>query len=130
MSGYVKTTFICGILATFFWFACIVAEPANFELFYALVAVAFSIVFLCFLAVSISRRMKKSISPYKVFAVVDGLVGLCVAAYAIYDIMTDTGWFAGLLGVLLLLLVVPITIVLLLADLLVWKMRKSKRDET
>ena len=130
MSKYTKITLILGALAAACWIVSIAVPPANLEFLFAFAAVAFSIAFLCFLAVSISRRVKTDISPYRVFAVVDGLIGLCVAAYAVYDILTDTGWFAGMLGIVLLLLVLPITLVLLLLDFLVWKVRKAKGDRS
>ena len=130
MSRYTKITLILGALAAACWIVNIAVNPGSLEFLFAFAAVAFSIVFLCFLAVSISRRVKTDISPYRVFAVVDGLIGLCVAVYAVYDILTDTGWFAGMLGIVLLLLVLPITLVLLLLDLLVWKVRKSKGDRS
>ena len=130
MSRYTKITLILGALAAACWIVSIAVNPGSLEFLFAFAAVAFSIVFLCFLAVSISQRVNTDISPYRVFAVVDGLIGLCVAVYAVYDILTDTEWFAGMLGIVLLLLVLPITLVLLLLDLLVWKVRKSKGDRS
>lgn len=126
MSRYAKITLVLFVLTTFCWIGCVAVQPANLEAILALAAAFFSIVFLCFLAVSISQKVSKNSSPYRVFAVADGLIGLCVAGYAIYDILTDTGWFAGVTGVILLVTVLPITLVLLLADLLVWRLRKSK----
>ena len=81
----------------------------------------FSNVFLCFLAVTISRKISAGISPYRVFAIADGLIGLCVIGYAVYDIVTDTAFFAGIVGVMLLVVIFPATVLLLLADFLVWK---------
>ena len=40
--------------------------------------------------------------------------------------MTDTGWFAGLLGTLLLIFALPVLLLLLLADHLVWRIRKGR----
>lgn len=125
MSGYTKTTLSSFVLAVLCWVGCITVKMVNLEFLFVLAAVVFSIVFICFLAVSISQKVNKNISPYRVFAVVDGLIGLCVVIYAIYDILTDTGWFAGLIGGLLLMIVLPIILALMLADFLVWKLRKS-----
>lgn len=46
----------------------------------------------------------------------DTLPGISVAAYAVYDILTDTGWFAGLMGSVLLICVVPVIVLLLVID--------------
>lgn len=45
--------------------------------------------------------------------------------YAIYDINTDTGWFAGIVGVLILCITIPVFAVLLLADFIVWIIRQK-----
>ena len=102
--------------------ACIVAAAVL-----AIAAAALTIAAVCSLAVSIGRKFCRRTSPYLVFAGADILIGICVAAYAVYDIQTDTGWFAGLLGTLLLIFVLPIVLVLLLADVLVWKLKKPKQ---
>lgn len=46
----------------------------------------------------------------------DTLPEISVAAYAVYDILTDTGWFAGLMGSVLLIYVVPVIVLLLVID--------------
>ena len=126
MSKYVKTTIILFLLAAFCWILSIVLPSASLQLWLALFATAFSIAFLGFLAITISQKTNKNLSPYRLFAIVDGIIGLCIVAYALYDILTDTGWFAGLTGLLLLIFAVPIVVILLLADYLVWKFRKKK----
>ena len=122
-----KITLALCASAAFCWFVLIVLNPSNLELILAFTAVALTIASVCFLAASIGGKPGKSASPYLVFAVTDILIGVCVAAYAIYDIQTSTGWFAGLLGTLLLIFVLPIVLVLLLADVLVWKLKKPKK---
>ena len=126
MSKHVKITLaLCGS-AAFCWFVLIVLNPSGLELVLA-IAAALTIAAVCSLAVSIGRKFCRRTSPYLVFAGADILIGICVAAYAVYDIQTDTGWFAGLLGTLLLIFVLPIVLVLLLADVLVWKLKKPKQ---
>ena len=122
-----KITLALCASAAFCWFVLIVLNPSNLELILAFAAVALTIAAVCFLAASIGGKPGKSASPYLIFAVTDILIGICVAAYAIYDIQTSTGWFAGLLGTLLLIFVLPIVLVLLLADVLVWKLKKPKK---
>lgn len=127
MSKHVKITLaLCGS-AAFCWFVLIVLNPSGLELALAIAAAALTIAAVCSLAVSIGRKFCRRTSPYLVFAGTDILIGICVAAYAVYDIQTDTGWFAGLLGTLLLIFVLPIVLVLLLADVLVWKLKKPKQ---
>lgn len=127
MSKYTKTTLILFILAALFWMMCIIAEPANLELIFALVAVFCSIGFLCLMAVSISQRMNKNLSPYRVFALVDALIGLGVVLYAVYDILTDTGFWAGITGIVLLVTVLPMTLLLLLADFLAFHISQNRK---
>lgn len=127
MSKYTKTTLILFILAALFWMMCIIAEPANLELIFALAAVFCSIVFLCLMAVSISQRMNKNLSPYRVFALVDALIGLGVVLYAVYDILTDTGFWAGITGIVLLVTVLPMTLLLLLADFLAFHISQNRK---
>ena len=122
-----KITLALCASAAFCWFVLIVLNPSNLELILAFAAVALTIAAVCFLAASIGGKPGKSASPYLVFAVTDILIGVCVAAYAIYDIQTSTGWFAGLLGVLLLISVLPIAAVFLLVDILVWWLKKPKQ---
>lgn len=127
MSKYTKTTLILFVLAALFWMMCIIAEPANLELIFALAAVFCSIVFLCLMAVSISQRMNKNLSPYRVFALVDALIGLGVVLYAVYDILTDTGFWAGITGIVLLVTVLPMTLLLLLADFLAFHISQNRK---
>ena len=126
MSGYVKAALGLFAAAVLSWYVLIVVNPSGLEFVLAIAAVAFSAAFLCFLAICLTRRLGKSISPYRVFAIADGLIALCVCVYAAYDIMTDTGWFAGLLGTLLLIFALPVLLLLLLADYLVWRIRKGR----
>lgn len=127
MSRYTKTALILLAASALCWGICIAADPAKLQLLAALAAVVFSVMFICFLVIGISRRINKNISPYRIFAVTDGLIGLCVVLYAAYDILTDTGWFAGITGVLLLILVLPIILALMLADFIVWRLRRSDK---
>lgn len=68
-------------------------------------------------------------SPYKIFAISDSIIGVLTFLYAIYDIKTSTGLFAGLCGIILLVTVVPVTIALLLIELLVWVYNKKRENK-
>lgn len=127
MKGYTKGTLISLVCAL----ACVggyIFDISTNLIIPAAAAVFFSIVFLCFLAVTISRKISADISPYRVFAIADGLISLCVIGYAVYDIVTDTAFFAGIVGVMLLVIIVPTTVFLLLADFLVWKRNCSSHS--
>ena len=63
-----------------------------------------------------AARKAKKVSPYKIFAAADLLVGLLVAAYAVHDIVNAVGFFGGLLGALLLIFVMPMVAALLISD--------------
>ena len=127
MSKYTKTALVLCVSAAFCWFVLIVLNPSNLEFILALAAIALTIAAVCSLAVSIGRKLCKQASPYLIFAVTDILIGICVVAYAVYDIKTSTGWFAGLLGTLLLIFVLPIVLIFLLADVLVRRLKKTKK---
>lgn len=102
-------------------------QPDDYLLFFYLTPVYCGILAAGLLLIAFCRKWNRSISPYLVFGLADGVIGLAVTAYAVYDIMTDTGWFAGLLGTLLLLLVVPATVVFLIVDVFLWWRNKRKK---
>ncbi|MBP3610594.1 MAG: hypothetical protein J6J42_09690 [Lachnospiraceae bacterium] len=129
MSRYIKTTWLCFVLAVFCWITALLLDTAGLKVWLGIFAIAFMILFLCFLAVSISQKRNKNASPYRIFAIVDGIIGVCVLAYALYDFMTDTGWFAGMTGMLLLLFVMPVILLILLGDFLVWKFRETGKKK-
>ena len=62
-----------------------------------------------------------------VFSVIEFFV--LTFLYAIYDIKTSTGLFAGLFGTVLLITVVPITLALLLIEFLIWIYNKKKENK-
>lgn len=127
MSKPVKITIFSFVLAVVCWLIEIVAEPSAII---AVAAVVLSIIFLCFLSVSIcswiAKKREKDISAYKIFAAADCCIGILVTMYAVYDIKTDVGFMAGMVGFLLLLFVIPIVLVLLVADFIIWKLKKRE----
>ena len=67
---------------------------------FAYIGTIFSILTICFLIVSISKKLIPKASPYKIFAISVSIIGVLTFLYAIYDIKTSTGLFAGLFGTL------------------------------
>ena len=112
MSNHFKITLISFILTLIFWTITIVFNLSGFELILPIFASISSIIFICFCVICICRKINKNVSAYRIFAIADSCIGIVVFIYAIYDIMTDTGWFAGLIGVLLLIFIIPIVIIL------------------
>ena len=64
-------------------------------------------------------------SSYLVFAIVDIVVGLLIFVFALWDLRTSVGEFAGIFGQLALMIGEPIAAVFLIGDLIVWKVSKK-----
>lgn len=133
MSSSWKRVIISFVVAVFCWYVVLI--PENFGVVMELeelapvilyTAVVATILSICFLVTAIVRQIRPDVSGYKIFAWADGLIGAGVTIYAIYDIQTDTGWFAGLFGMLLLFLVVPVTVLLLIIDIVLYKRAKNR----
>ena len=123
---YLKLTGVCTALAVISWLILIFAEPMGFYGQLTVIAIALSITAICFFALFACKKIWKDASPYRLFAIVTGVFGAGTLAYAIYDIMTDTGWFAGLLGALIIIFTMPIFAILLIADLVLWLNHRKK----
>ena len=109
------------------WFVEIVINPPGFEMIMFFLAVISTVLCVCFLVIAIFTQIQPTVSVYKIFAVTDVIMGVGVTAYAIYDILTDTGWFAGFLGMLLLILVLPVILLLLIIDFIFYMINKRRR---
>ena len=112
------------------WIILILWSSSDYEIWFAAAAIVSSILFVCLLAVCgaswLAARKGKNVSPYKIFAAADLLVGLLVAAYAVHDIVNAVGFFGGLLGALLLIFVMPMVAALLVIDFIL-AVRKKRR---
>lgn len=75
----------------------------------------------------IAKRFGKELSPYKIFGVLDVILGIGMLTISIIEFVTPGGDLHGLLGTVLLLLYEPIVIVLLVVDLFLYK--SSKKGE-
>lgn len=127
MSKYFKISICLLVLSIISWCLQIFIYSADFELVLAICSITLSILFICFSIIAIGNKISQKVSPYKIFAIVTAILGVCTTIYAIYDIKTDTGWFAGLLGFLLLVIVVPIIFALQLIALIVWLYKRKKK---
>lgn len=97
ISGLLKATALSIVLAAIVWFAGLVFNPPGLEMVLAIAAIVFSIISICLVVCCIAWKINSQISLYKVFAIVDIVLAVLAGGYAVYDIRTDTGWFAGLL---------------------------------
>lgn len=127
MSKYFKITLIALLFAIISWIVAAYGIADGVWIWIA--SILFSILAICFLTISILKKTITKASPYKIFAISDSIIGVLTFLYAIYDIKTSTGLFAGLCGIILLVTVVPVTIALLLIELLVWVYNKKKENK-
>ncbi len=86
-----------------------------------------AILFLDLLLTGAVTQIWKNVSPYRVFAISNIVIGIGIASYAVYDIKTDHGFLAGIIGSLMLAFIVPFIVVLLVAELLIWERKKPKK---
>lgn len=127
MSKYFKITLIALLFAIISWIVAVYGIANGVWIWIA--SILFSILAICFLTISILKKTITKASPYKIFAISDSIIGVLTFLYAIYDIKTSTGLFAGLCGIILLVTVVPVTIALLLIELLVWVYNKKRENK-
>ncbi len=126
ISGLLKATALSIVLAAIVWFAGLVFNPPGLEMVLAIAAIVFSIISICLVVYCIAWKINSQISLYKVFAIVDIVLAVLAGGYAVYDIRTDTGWFAGLLGALIMFMGMPVFAVLLLGDWVVWLVNRKR----
>lgn len=128
MSKLWKGVLILIAATLFLWGVCLVTKTLGVFNF---LCVILSIVAGCFFITAIVKQFfKRQASVYRIFAWTDGILTVCVILYAIYDILTDTGWFAGLFGMVLLVFIVPVLLLLLLADFVIYKINAKKQKKT
>lgn len=126
ISWLLKATALSIVLAAIVWFAGLVFNPPGLEMVLAIAAIVFSIISICLVVCCIAWKINSQISLYKVFAIVDIVLAVLAGGYAVYDIRTDTGWFAGLLGALIMFMGMPVFAVLLLGDWVVWLVNRKR----
>ena len=89
--------------------------------------VAGIIILLAFAVMAVCGKMEKKISPYLIFAIVDIACGIGILIFAIYDFNTSVGEFAGFFGELALKIGEPIVVVLLIIDIIIWKVNSRRK---
>lgn len=126
ISGLLKATALSVVLAAAVWFAGLVFNPPGLEMVLAIAAIVFSIISICLVVCCIAEKINSQVSLYKVFAIADIVLAVLAGGYAVYDIRTDAGWFAGLLGALIMFMGMPVFAVLLLGDWVVWLVNRKR----
>lgn len=130
ISRILSITIVFIILSAVLWFTEIFINPSNLELILvaAAAAVTCSFATICLISCCAAQAINKRVSLYRIFAITDIVIGVAAVIYAVYDMNTDTGWFAGLWGLLILVAVIPIAVLLLITDFIVWFLKKKKGE--
>lgn len=84
-----------------------------------------TIIFACSSIFYGMRMIFKHISPYAAFAAADITVGIAATIFSVYDIKTDDGFLAGILGKVVLSIAIPTVVLLLLTDIIIWLIKRS-----
>ncbi|MBD5530842.1 MAG: hypothetical protein HDQ98_01385 [Lachnospiraceae bacterium] len=131
MSRFEKITITIVLIAIVLWITA-VRVINRYSLAVLGAAIGLSIISVCMGGVCLAKRFMKHTSPYKVFGMIDMVLEVFIVGYAIYDLMTDTGMLAGILGFLLLYCVAPIPVILLIVDVCLYfaKARKNRRHQS
>ncbi len=128
---YARWTVLFFCLALVSWLVFLFVNPSNFELVFLVPCSALTIAFVDFLFVWIfaffAERRERKFSVYRIFAIIDICIGLLIATCAVWNIWTDSGWFAGLVGGLLFIFVEPVVLVLLVTDYIIWRVRGREK---
>lgn len=103
-------------------------KTSIFEMIQFMIPIYSAILFACFLFTVAVKQIKKNISPYCVFAIVNVVIGIGISIFSIYDLKIHSDeWLGGLVGAVLLVYVIPFIMLLLIIDFIVWKISKSKK---
>lgn len=70
---------------------------------------------------------KKRVSPYTVFGIFAGLLGAAAAVYGLYDIVHPKELFGGMSGYISLFICAPVLFAAVVADVVVYFIRKNKK---
>lgn len=126
-----RTTLIILGFTILLWVATAVSIDTAIEtvllVLLLLVTVAFSFVSIAQIIVCLVKRFNENVSSYFLFGIINCVIDLLIAGYAVYDMFNSTGWFAGLTGFLILCFFVPIPVVLIIIDVIVYLVRKRRR---
>ena len=111
------------IVVMFFWFGKLIYdEDITFFIFGSYPA----ILFLDLLLTGAVTQIWKNVSPYRVFAISNIVIGICIALFAGHDIKNDRSFIPGLKGGLLLFSVAPYIELLLVIEFIIWLIKRPK----
>lgn len=85
-----------------------------------------AILFLDLLLTGAVTQIWKNVSPYRVFAISNIVIGICIALFAGHDIKNDRSFIPGLKGGLLLFSVAPYIELLLVIEFIIWLIKRPK----
>ena len=103
-----------------FWIIGIILDPYIVP---SVVGIILStIICIGFGMICIVNKISAKVSPYLVFAITDIIIGVLVTIGSVYSMDTDEGIF----GIILFLFVGPCSAVLLVIDIVLWMIKRSK----
>lgn len=100
-----------------------IGKSINLLLIYG--AIVCSIVCLGLAGSCLAGRMKKRISPYLSFGIINAVIELVIVAYSQYDIRCNSGMMAGVIGKLLMYFIAPVPVILIIIDVIVYLVKKT-----
>ncbi len=106
------------LLAYFIWH--ILENVFYLILFTLLISIGISFLFIALLA------KKSRLSKYRIFAVINGIAALSIFGYAMYTILFGDWLMSELTGYVLLFYVLPVNIILLLIDYILYNKNKKE----
>lgn len=125
-----KFTIISFVLAIIGWGAMFLNKdhPPLILLF---AAIYVSILFICFLCTGIATKIKKDISPYCIFAIVDFITGVVISvlltSYISNVVEPGDVYITMIIYLCLYACIIPFIFITLIIDLIVWRKSKSKQ---
>ena len=81
------------------------------------------------LILRISKKLNRKVSSYLTFGIATVLSGLIVSVVALYDILTPGGDLNGMFGQILLLVYIPTVIVMIIGDIIVWRITIKNKNK-
>lgn len=114
------------VVTALIWLSDLVIQLPAIEFQIGMAAIIAAAVTVCFLVTAVGKQIRPQISAYKLFGWADAVIGLIVLAYSVYDLRTDTGFLAGLVGAIFILCVLPALALILLIDLILYFVAKRK----
>lgn len=128
MDKITKITMTIVQITLIMWVVVIVT--INYEILFnglfVLSAIVLTIASLVLGAFCVLRHLKKEWSPYYSFGLINVILMVIAVCYAIYDLMTDVGMLAGIKGYFTLMYIVPVLAVLLIGDIVLYRIKKKK----